>query len=250
MVTRPASGESCESKLLDVARLSFAVPARRLSSGPAAVEKVGRSDREQAEARNVVAKLLPGGERLGHDRAHRDDRRLGVGAGLAKPVAAFKRALAPAVVGAFDLLDAAGREPQIGALAGRIVDQAERLFHHRCELVGVSRLVVAKARLAERDQRRIDRLVRTAFGPERDPAWRRDKQEAGVLVTGVVERIEAAGDERVVERADGKEAGTEQVAGEAGGGEHQEKIALGNAELDMLAVVACRSIFALTQFLP
>jgi hypothetical protein len=75
---------------------------------------------------------------------------------------------------------------------------------------------MAQARLAERDQRRVDRLVRAALGPERDPARRRDEQEARVLVAGVVERIEAAGDERVVERADREQPLAEQVAGEAG----------------------------------
>ena len=44
--------------------------------------------------------------------------------------------------------------------------------------------------------------MRAAFGAERDAARRRDEQEARVLVASVVERIEAAGDERVVERAD------------------------------------------------
>ena len=71
---------------------------------------------------------------------------------------------------------------------------------------------MAQAGLAERDQRRVDRLVRAAFGPERDPARGRDEQEARVLVAGVIEAIEAAGDERIVERADGEEAGSEQVA--------------------------------------
>ena len=61
---------------------------------------------------------------------------------------------------------------------------------------------MAKARLAERDQRRIDRLVGAALRPQRHPARRRDEQEAGVLVAGVIERIEAAGDERVVDGAD------------------------------------------------
>ena len=96
---------------------------------------------------------------------------------------------------------------------------------------------MAQARLAERDQRRVDRLVRAAFGAERDAARRRDQQEARVLVAGVVERIEAAGDERVVERADREQALAEQVAREAGGGEHQEQVVLGDAELDMLAFV-------------
>ena len=57
------------------------MPARRLRGGPAAVEQVGRGDREQPEAGDVLAQLVPGGERLGHDCAHGDDRRLGVGPG-------------------------------------------------------------------------------------------------------------------------------------------------------------------------
>ena len=158
-------------------------------------------------------------------------------AGLAQPVAARERALAPAVVLALDLADVAGREAEIGAFAGRIVDQAKRLLHHRREFVGICRLVMAQAGLAERDQRRVDRLVRAAFGAERDPARRRDEQETRVLIAGVIERIEAAGNERIVERADGEQAGIEQVAGEAGGGEHQEQVALGDAELNVLAFI-------------
>jgi hypothetical protein len=80
--------------------------------------------------------------------------------------------------------------------------------------------------------------VCAAFGAERDAAGRSDEQEARILVAGVVERIEAAGDEGVVERADGEEAPGELISGETGGGEHQEKIAFGDAELDVLAFVA------------
>jgi hypothetical protein len=120
-----------------------------------------------------------------------------------------------------------------------IVDQAEGFLHHRRELVGIGRLVVAQARLAERDQRRVDRLVRAAFGPERDAAGGRDEQEPRVLVAGVVQRIEAAGDERVVESSDRKQPLVEQVAGQAGRGQHQEKIGFRDPELDMLAIVVC-----------
>ena len=91
-------------------------------------------------------------------------------------------------------------------------------MHHRREFVGERGLVVAQARLAERDQRRVDRLVRAAFRPERDPARRRDEQKSRVLVAGVIEGIEAAGDERIIERADREQAGAEQVARKAGGG--------------------------------
>jgi len=44
--------------------------------------------------------------------------------------------------------------------------------------------------------------VRAALGRERDAGRRRGEDEARVLVTGVVERIEAALDERIVQRAD------------------------------------------------
>src|SRR3712207_9594232 len=64
-----------------------------------------------------VLQLFPGGERLGHHRAHADDRSLGAGARLTQPIAALERALAPSLVAAFDLADRAGGQPQIGAFA-------------------------------------------------------------------------------------------------------------------------------------
>ena len=199
--------------------------------------KSGDVTAKQAEAGNVLFQFLPRGERFGHHRAHRDDRGFGSRARLAQPIAAGERGFAPAVVVALDLRDFAGRQPQIGAFAGRIVDQPEGFLHHRRELVGKGRLVMAQARLAERDQRRVDRLVRAAFGTERDPARGRDQQEARVLVASVIEAIEAARDERVVERSDREQARAEQVAGETRRGEHQEQIALGDAELDVLALL-------------
>ena len=45
-------------------------------------------------------------------------------------------------------------------------------------------------------------LVRAAFGRQRHARRRRHQHEARILVAGVVQRIEAAGDERIVERAD------------------------------------------------
>ncbi len=183
-------------------------------------------------------KFLPGGERFGHDRAHGDDRGFGIGAGFAQPVTTLKCALAPGVVGPLDLSDASGGEAEVGTLAGGIVDQAERFLHHRGEFIRVGRLIVTEARLAERDQRRVDRLVRAAFGSQRDPARCCDQQEARVLVAGVVEAIEATGDERVVECPDRKEPLPEQVARQAGRPQHQEEVALRDTQLDMLAIVA------------
>ena len=85
------------------------------------------------------------------------------GPGSRQPIAALQRAVLPAVVGALDLGDRAGREAEIGGFAVGIVDQAEGFLHHRRQLVGEGGLVMAQAGLAERDQRRVDRLVRAAF---------------------------------------------------------------------------------------
>ena len=79
---------------------------------------------------------------------------------------------------------------------------------------------MAQARLAERDQRRVDRLVRAALWPQRDAARRRDQQKSGVLVAGVIQRIETASDKGIVEGSDREQPRAELVAGKAGSGEH------------------------------
>ena len=146
-----------------MARLPRSFPARGLRGGPASVEQVRRGDGKEAQPGHVLAKLLPGRQRFGHDCAHRDDRCFRIRAGRAQPISAVDRAFTPTVVRAFNLLDGARRQAEIGALARRIVDQAERFLHHRCELVRVGRLVMAQPGLAERNERRVDRLVRTAL---------------------------------------------------------------------------------------
>src|SRR3546814_12111973 len=73
-----------------------------------------------------------------------------------------------------------------------------------------------------------------AFRPQGHARGGRDQHEAGVLVAGVVQRIEAAGYEGVVDGADREQPLAEQVAGETEGGEHEEEVVLGDAELDML----------------
>ena len=101
---------------------------------------------------------------------------------------------------------------------------------------------MAKAGLAECDQRRIDRLVRAALRPKRDPARGRHEQETRILVASVIQAIETASDERIVERPDRKQPLSEQVARQAERAQHQEKIGFRDPELDMLTLV-CRCPF-------
>ena len=78
--------------------------------------------------------------------------------------------------------------------------------------------------------------MRAAFGRQGHARGRRHQHEARVLVAGVVQRIEAALDERIVERADRQQPRAEQRRGEAQRGELEEQIVLGDAELDVLAL--------------
>ena len=180
---------------------------------------------------------LPGGERLGRDRAGIDQGRLRARARLAQPVAAGESARLPALVRPLDLGDGAGGEAQIDALAVRRLHQPEGLLHEQGQLVGEGGLVMARPGWPSAISGGLIDWWAPPSGPSVTPDGRRDQQEAGVLVAGVVERIEAAGDERIVDGADREQPGAEQVAGEAQRGEHQEQIVLGDAELDMLAGV-------------
>jgi hypothetical protein len=98
---------------------------------------------------------------------------------------------------------------------------------------------MAQARLAERDQRRIDRLVRAALRAQRHARGRRHQHEACILIAGVIERIEAAGDEGIVDGADREQPFAEDVSSKAQRRQHEEQIVLGDAQLDMLAGIGC-----------
>ena len=96
---------------------------------------------------------------------------------------------------------------------------------HHADLVG----------LADADQRRMDALVGAALRRQGQPRRRGDDHEARILVAGVVQRIEAAGDEGIVERADRQQARAEQLMAEAQRRQLDEQVVLGDAELDVLA---------------
>ena len=94
--------------------------------------------------------------------------------------------------------------------------------HDLGQLVGERRLEVGKPGLAYAEQGRADGLVRAAFRGERQPRRRRHQHEPRVLVAGVVERIQPAGDERVVQRADRQQPLAEQFVRKPERRQHQE----------------------------
>ena len=70
------------------------------------------------------------------------------------------------------------------------------------------------------------------------PDGRAGDDEARVLVAGVVQRIEAAADEGIVERADRQQPLAEQRMRQPERRQHQEQVHLGDAELEVLALRA------------
>ena len=146
--------------------------------------------------------------------AMRPGRRCGFGprAGLAQPVAALQRVVPPALVVALDPADHAGGEAQIegsrqsGSASGGKPPASSAPVRRR------RRARNGQAGLAHADQRWVDRLVRAALRPERQARRRSDEQEARILVAGVIERIEAARDEGIVDRADREQPRPERSA--------------------------------------
>src|SRR5581483_3009400 len=83
-----------------------------------------------------------------------------------------------------------------------LLDVVEGPAHDRGKLVDKGRLKRRETVLRHADERLGDGLMRAAFARERDARWRGHHDEARVLVAGVVELIEPARDERVIQRAD------------------------------------------------
>ena len=84
----------------------------------------------------------------------------------------------------------------------------------------------------------IDRLVRAALGGQGQAGRGRDQDEPRILVEAVIERVEAALDERIVHGADRQQPRAEQRPRQPQRREQQKQIALGDAEFEMLAAAA------------
>ena len=204
---------------------------------PVLVEAVGRGDGQQPDIGNILAQRIDRRLGLGGHRPHIGHReRRAVAGRSGPPVGAPDRAGAPVLLPApGGLRNGAGRQPERHRAAVVRLHVAEPPGHDLGELVDEGGLEGREPGLAERDQRSLLRLVRPALGRERDAGRRCRQHEPRVLVAGVVQRIEAAPDERVVERADGQEPLAEDRPGEPEGGQRQEQVVLRDAELDMLA---------------
>ena len=74
-----------------------------------------------------------------------------------------------------------------------------------------------------------------AFGGECHAGWCADDDKAGILITGIVQCIEATRDERIVDRADGNEAFAEQGMRKSRRTEQEEQVHFGDTEFDMLS---------------
>ena len=136
------------------------------------------------------------------------------------------------------LVQRAGREPQIDrtALAGFALHVAKAPAHDHGEFIDKGRFERGQAILRHADQRRRDRLMRAAFRRQRDARRRRRHHETGVLVAGIIQRIEAALDEGIVQRPDRQQPLAIDRMRQPERREHDEQVHLGDAEFQMLSL--------------
>ena len=247
-----AMGRDLRKQLVDMrARVNKPTLARPLRRGPAGVEPVGGGDGEEADVASVLRHQANRLYRLGRDRAGIGDDDLTIGSGPAQPIGAVHDRLAQ-LRGhrPLDLFDRTRGEPQIHRAAGLVAQPvALRGFafavaldviagerENRGELVDKSRLEGGEPVLGKPDQRRRDRLVRAALGRERDARRRGHQNKTCLLVAGVIERIETALNERVIERANRDQTLSIDHVRQTQRRQQSEQIHLGDAELDVLAL--------------
>ncbi len=102
------------------------------------------------------------------------------------------------------------------------------------DLEGEGGLVVGEGGKRDADARRDHGLMGAALGREAHPRGSGHDDEPSPRVERVVEGVEPARDERIVERADGKQRHAGQLVREPEGAEGEKEIVLGDAELDVL----------------
>ena len=175
-------------------------------------------------------------DRLWQHGAGRDDRDRRPWAGRRPPVAARRDVRRQrGRERPLRLWDRPRREPQIDGAAVVRLQVFEAPAEDLAQLVGVRRLERRQPRLPHPDQWLVDRLMRASLRRERDAGRRADDDEARVLVAGVVQRVEAAADERVVDRPDRQQPFAEERRAQPERRQQYEEVVLGDPQLDVLA---------------
>ena len=108
--------------------------------------------------------------------------------------------------------------------------------HDHRQFIDISGLERRQPVLRHADQRGGDGLMGAAFRRQCNAGGRGHHHEAGILITGIIEGIEAAHDEGVIKRADGQQPLAINRMRQAQRRQQNEQIHFGNAEFDMLAL--------------
>ena len=150
--------------------------------------------------------------------------------------------------GALRLGDGPGGEPEVDrpaagvpqpprrvSLAAVALNVVERPAEDDREFVHKGWFKRRQSVLCHADQGGANGLMRPAFRRERDSGGRGHEDEAGVLVTGVVERVQPPVDERIVERGNRQQPCAEEVVRQPKHRQHQEEVVFRDAQLDVLS---------------
>ncbi len=188
-----------------------------MRGGPTRIQPVGGGDGKNPDIPTRFCQKARGGDRFGRDAALIGNDNVAVGAGLPPPIGAVDRALAESVyILARRLFQRPRTQTEIDRAAGFVAQPsplvriafavalhvAKRPLHDQSKLIDIGRLEGCKAVLAHADERRADRLMRAAFRGQRNAGWCSRDDEPRILITDIVQRIEAARNERIVNRAD------------------------------------------------
>ena len=135
------------------------------------------------------------------------------------------------------LVDAACGEPQVRAEAGLPVEAAADALQQRPRRLDAERRFEGtQARQLDAQRGRHARLVRATLRRQRHARGRGHEDELRAHVQGVDEGVEAAGDERVIDRADGHQRLAQQLGRQARLAQPHEEVHLADAQLDVLTL--------------
>ena len=180
-----------------------------LCGDPPVMKPVGRGHRKQSDVPSVLANQAGGFHRFRRHGPGIGNDGFGVRSGAAHPVGAvgyvlnIDRGELPHRLG-----QRSGRQAQIdrsariGRFSCRALHVVERPAEYRRKLIDIGGFETCQPVLRHADQRRGDRLMRTALTGQADARWRCDQYKSGVLIASIVQCIETTLNKRVVQRPD------------------------------------------------